>query len=194
MAATKDLMLVVVGGAIALLGGLVTSITSYQLGTKENQRMELNRAYADWGSEFQHVLEAEKDRYLFDAYELAKTQKDALGPPWEIEGRNSNEITLENSKAKILFRAAKTRLLFLEMRSKHIEKIRRLSRIEYENWPDKKLAASKKQKEIDKLSMSKYKKKLVDFNASRTDCLILFQRSLQGGKKKMNSKEPNKNC
>ena len=112
-----ELIYVVVGGVIGLIGGLGTSWMSHRLTAKATNRSELLQAYAEWSSMLYAAAEAWKDLQLFDALEKVKavTTDDVLQDmPTSLTGKTREQLVEAWLDMHTRLRVSASRVTLLE--------------------------------------------------------------------------------
>jgi hypothetical protein len=125
-----ELVYTIVGGLLALAGGVSTSILVHRLTKREHRRQELLAAYVEWSVRLHDAVEEWKNLRMYDAVEKLKKEQSGFsaisGSP---AGRSREELVRAWREGFTRLRAASARLVLLERRSGYTERVRKLSEI-----------------------------------------------------------------
>ena len=124
-----NLLLVVTGGLIGLVGGLGSAMLSHQLGVSESHRAELISAYAAWSGELHNVIEDERNLWFFDYIEKLKKEGFDASIPNSPSGQSRENLVLAASHSQTRLMTTQARLLLLEPVDNLADKIRQISDI-----------------------------------------------------------------
>lgn len=145
-----ELIYVVVGGALAILGGAATTFFSHRLSRRESHRQDIVAAYIEWSAKLSEAVEEWKQLEFFGhVAQLKDAHKELQDIPTSAAGRSREEIVRAKLTAMSGLQSACSRVLLAETTAEFAERIVQISDFasgrEVESRPDQifKYAAEK---------------------------------------------------
>jgi hypothetical protein len=126
-----ELVYVVVGGIIAILGGAATTFFSHKLGRRESARSDLISAYVEWSARLSIATEEWKQLEFFDHVAALKDKNEELQSiPTSPAGRTREEIVRDKLGAMSELQSACSRVLLAETDKAFADWVIRISTFE----------------------------------------------------------------
>ena len=137
-----ELIYVVLGGAMAILGGAATTFFSHRLSRRESHRQDIVAAYIEWTAKLSEAVEEWKQLEVFDHVAQLKGAHKALQEiPTSAAGRTRKEIVRAKLTAMSGLESACSRVLLAEIIAEFAERIVQISDFasgrEVESRPDR---------------------------------------------------------
>lgn len=123
-----ELVYVVVGGLLALLGGAVTALFSHRLGRRQSHRQDLVAAYIEWSARLSEAVEQWKQLQFYDhVARLAARHEELRDVPTSPAGCTREEIVRGKLLAMRDLEAACCRVLLVENDTRFAERAVQIS-------------------------------------------------------------------
>ncbi|MBN1450424.1 MAG: hypothetical protein JW963_05355 [Anaerolineales bacterium] len=117
----SDLMLIIIGGVIGIVGSLVTTIVNNNFTMKKARREILLAAYVEWAQALHHAIDEAERLWVFDDIEKIK-KKDLSGKlkdiPSSPSGKTREEQVKDYQSAMDTLHATQARVLLVERNSR----------------------------------------------------------------------------
>ena len=123
-----ELVYVLIGGVMAILGGAVTTFFSHRFGRRESQRQDLIAAYIEWSARLAEGVEEWKQLEFFDhVAQLKDVNQELQHIPTSPAGRTREEIVRAKLAAISRLESSCSRLILAETIAEYAERVVQIS-------------------------------------------------------------------